>query len=67
MTTSNSELVSRISVSLPPSLLTQLDAMVGERGYSSRSQAISEMLNYQLAEHQRERGNDVMVGTITLL
>lgn len=59
--------VSRISVSLPPRLLGQLDQMVASRGYDSRSQAISEMVNYQLAEHRRKVGNDVMVGTLTLL
>ena len=60
-------LVSRISVSLAPTLLGELDAMVAQRGYGSRSQAITEMFNYQLAEHRREQGDDVMVGTITLL
>jgi len=59
--------VSRISISLPPTLLEDLDQMVASRGYGSRSQAIGEMVNYQLAEHKRKMGNDVMVGTITLL
>ena len=62
-----SSLVSRISVSLPPDLLTELDRMVEMRGYGSRSQAIGEMVNYQLAEHKRTLGNAVMAGTITLL
>lgn len=60
-------LVSRISISLPPQLLEELDHMVESRGYDSRSQAIGDMVNYQLAEHKRKLGNDVMVGTITLL
>ncbi|GAB2179926.1 transcriptional regulator [Denitratisoma sp. agr-D3] len=59
--------VSRISISLPPALLDELDRMVESRGYGSRSQAIGDMVNYQLAEHKRKLGNDVMVGTITLL
>lgn len=59
--------VSRISMSLPPQLLDELDRMVASRGYDSRSQAIGEMVTYQLAEHKRRLGNDVMVGTITLL
>lgn len=59
--------VSRISVSLPPALLDQLDAMVATRGYESRSRAIGEMVNYQLAEHKRKLGDEVMVGTVTLL
>ena len=59
--------VSRISVSLPPDLLAELDSMVESRGYDSRSQAIGEMVNYQLAEHKRRLGNEVMAGTLTLL
>ncbi|NTV97374.1 MAG: nickel-responsive transcriptional regulator NikR, partial [Thiobacillus sp.] len=59
--------VSRISVSLPPDLLVELDAMVESRGYDSRSQAIGEMVHYQLAEHKRTLGNEVMAGTLTLL
>lgn len=62
-----SSLVSRASISLPPHLLTELDRMVENRGYGSRSQAIGDMVNYQLAEHKRTLGNEVMVGTITLL
>jgi CopG family nickel-responsive transcriptional regulator len=62
-----STLVSRVSISLPPPLLTELDRMVESRGYESRSQAIGEMVNYQLSEHKRTLGNEVMVGTITLL
>ena len=60
-------LVSRISVSLQPDLLSELDGMVESRGYDSRSQAIGEMVYYQLAEHKRALGNEVMAGTLTLL
>lgn len=72
MTTKNGSekvpcLVSRISVSLPPDLLTELDTMVESRGYGSRSQAIGEMVNFQLAEHKRSLGHEVMAGTLTLL
>jgi CopG family transcriptional regulator, nickel-responsive regulator len=59
--------VSRISMSLPYALLKELDRMVGERGFISRSQAIADMLHQFLIEHKRERGNDVMVGTVTLV
>jgi len=60
-------LVSRISISLPPDLLTELDGMVESRGYDSRSQAIGEMVHTQLAEHKRALGSEVMAGTLTLL
>jgi CopG family nickel-responsive transcriptional regulator len=41
--------------------------MVGERGFISRSQAIADMLHQFLIEHKRERGDDIMVGTVTLV
>ncbi len=40
--------------------------MVGERGFASRSQAITDMLHRFLVEDRRQRGNDVMAGVITL-
>jgi len=60
-------LVSRISISLPEDLLIDLDEMVGDRGFESRSQAIGDMINRQLVEHKRQTGNEVMAGTVTLL
>jgi CopG family nickel-responsive transcriptional regulator len=63
MSDEDKALVSRISISLPPALLEDLDQMVANRG----SQAIGDMVNYQLVEHKRKLGNDVMVGTLTLL
>ena len=59
--------VSRVSISLPYGLLKELDRMVGERGFISRSQAINDMLHQFLIEHKRERGDDIMVGTVTLV
>jgi CopG family transcriptional regulator, nickel-responsive regulator len=59
--------VSRISVSLPESLLRQLDSMVSARGFESRSQAIAEMVNQQLVEHKQQLGEEIMAGTITLV
>jgi CopG family nickel-responsive transcriptional regulator len=59
--------VNRISISLPDELHAELDSMVLQRGFDSRSQAINDMLRQHLAEHKREKGNEVMVGTITIL
>lgn len=59
--------VSRISISLPEELLIDLDLMVASRGFESRSQAISDMINQQLVEHKRQHGDEIMAGTITLL
>ncbi len=59
--------VSRISVSLPEPLLRQLDRMVEERGFESRSRAIGDMIARQLVEHCADVGEDIMAGTITLV
>ena len=67
MTSNGGAGVSRISVSLPELLLQQLDSMVRERGFESRSQAIAEMISHQVTEHKRSLGSEIMAGTITLL
>jgi CopG family transcriptional regulator, nickel-responsive regulator len=59
-------LVSRISLSVPEELVEELDKMVGERGYASRSQAVASVLQRSLVRHRYEVGDRVMVGTITL-
>ena len=62
----NDKPVSRISMSLPETLLCDLDRMVEERGFDSRSQAIVDMLYQSLVEHKSDVGQDVMVGVVTL-
>ena len=61
------ETVSRFSVSLPPSLLRQLDQMSGEKGYDNRSLAIADMIRNHLVEHREKFGNEDIAGTITLV
>jgi CopG family transcriptional regulator, nickel-responsive regulator len=62
----NNKPVSRISMSLPEALLCDLDRMVEERGFDSRSQAIADVLYQSLVEHKSDVGKDVMVGVVTL-
>jgi CopG family nickel-responsive transcriptional regulator len=59
--------VSRFSVSLPPSLLEQLDQMAREKSYDNRSQAIADMIRDHLVEHRQKFGNEEIAGTITLV
>jgi CopG family nickel-responsive transcriptional regulator len=59
--------VSRISVSLPEPLLRDLDALVEERKFESRSQALASMINQQVTEHRCEVGEEIMAGTINLV
>jgi len=46
----------RFSVSLPPALLQQLDAMAPENGYDNRSLAIADMIRAQMVEYQQRAG-----------
>lgn len=57
----------RFSVSLPQELLSELDVMVSEKGYSNRSLAIADMVRANLVEHRQGRGSEEIAGTITLL
>ena len=59
--------LARLSLSMPAELLSQLDAMVAERGLPSRSQMIAELIRHELAEHGEEREGVVLAGTITLI
>ncbi len=54
-------------MSLPESLLSDLDSMVRMRGFESRSQAISDVLYRTLVEYKCDLGNEVMAGVITLV
>jgi CopG family nickel-responsive transcriptional regulator len=61
------ETATRFSVSLPPTLLDQLDAMTGEKGYDNRSLAIADMIRAQLVEHRQKSDSGEIAGTITLV
>ena len=64
--TARSRPVSRISISLPEDLLSDLDRMVEARGFESRSQAVNDMLHQFLLEHKCDQGDDIMVGIVAL-
>lgn len=64
---SNHTGVARISVSLPEGLLQQLDGMVSQRGFESRSHAIVNMIHQEITEHHEDVGSEIMAGTITLV
>ena len=58
--------VKRISISLPSEVYRELDNLVKARGFTNRSQAVAEMINASLIEHYKQRGTEMMAGTITL-
>lgn len=64
---SRSDKVARFSVSLPADLLDELDAMVANRRFPSRSHAIAEMAREQLLQHTESLGSTRMAGTISLV
>jgi CopG family nickel-responsive transcriptional regulator len=59
--------LARIGISLPRSLLDQLDAMVAERNLPGRSQLISELIRHELADPENGMEDGVLAGTITLI
>lgn len=59
--------VDRFSVSLPQTLLKDLDLMVQQKGYTNRSQAIADMVRSQLVEHRQQMDDVEIAGTITLV
>lgn len=58
--------VSRVSISLPEDLLSDLDRMVKMRKFETRSQAVNDMLHKFLLEHKSDQGDHVMVGIVSL-
>ncbi len=58
--------VERIGVSLEGPLLKELDALVSEKGYASRSEALRELIRKGLVGRRIEAGGKV-VGTITIV
>lgn len=62
-----SDKIARFSVSLPESLLDELDEMVRRRGYQSRSQAVAALARDGLLEHAAQLGTATVAGTISLV
>ncbi|MCE0742764.1 nickel-responsive transcriptional regulator NikR [Acetobacter sicerae] len=60
------EQVSRVSISLPPGILQELDTMVAEKGYASRSQAIQNILHQELMASRNDCADELMAGVIIL-
>ena len=63
----NPEGIRRITISMPEETFQMLDRLVTQRGFDSRSQAISEMIHQQAAEHLGKIGSRIMAGTLTLI
>lgn len=57
----------RFTVSLPESLLDELDEMVRRRGYASRSQAVAALARDGLVDYAATVGTGTVAGTISLV
>ena len=57
----------RFGVSMDRSLLEQFDAQIGQAGYASRSEALRDMVRDYLVEQEWERGEETVVGTVTIV
>ena len=57
----------RFTVSLPESLLDELDLMVKRRGYASRSQAVAALARDGLVDYAAHVGTASVAGTISLV
>ncbi|HVX02747.1 MAG TPA: nickel-responsive transcriptional regulator NikR [Nitrososphaera sp.] len=63
------ETVERISMSLPPDLLSEFDRSMKKAGFSDRSKAIQTALHSFVAQYDWDKGEDSRngAGTITML
>ncbi len=59
------EKVVRFSISIPPEFLTYLDKLV-KKGYSSRSEAIRDLIRAKIAEEEW-KGEKEVIGILTIL
>ncbi len=60
------ERVTRFSVSLPDSLLRQLDHRVIRRGYASRSEFVRDLIRERMVEDKWEADTETVVGVLTI-
>jgi len=59
--------IARFGVSIDCQLIKKFDALIGRKGYATRSEAIRDMIRDSLVEQQWESGSRETVGTITLV
>ena len=59
--------VERFGVSMDEDLLTWFDAMVTARGYTSRSEAIRDLIRREMVQEEWDDPQAEVVGTITLV
>ena len=59
--------IARFGVSIDDQLIRKFDALIGRKGYTTRSEAIRDMIRDMLVEDEWETGEQETVGTITIV
>lgn len=59
--------LSRIGVAIDSDLLTKFDKLIGQRGYTNRSEAFRDLIRDELVEKTWESPDSQVVGTVTLV
>lgn len=59
--------LSRIGVAIDSDLLEKFDRLIGQRGYTNRSEAFRDMIRDALVRQEWERPDSPVVGTVTLV
>lgn len=59
--------LTRFGVSIDSRLIKKFDALIGQKGYATRSEAIRDMIRDSLVEQEWETGGLETVGTITIV
>jgi CopG family nickel-responsive transcriptional regulator len=57
----------RFGISIDERLLKKFDALINEKGYINRSEAIRDLIRNALVEEEWTRENQEMVGTVSLV
>lgn len=59
--------VTRIGVSLEPELLESFDEIISQKGYSSRSEAIRDLIRDMMSENGWKNDNEEMTGVLVMI
>ncbi len=59
--------LSRIGVAIDSDLLAKFDRLIGQRGYTNRSEAFRDLIRDELVEKAWESPESQVVGTVTLV
>jgi CopG family nickel-responsive transcriptional regulator len=59
--------LSRIGVAIDSGLLEKFDLLIGQRGYTNRSEAFRDLIRDELVEKTWESPDSQVVGTVTLV